>query len=323
MGGVDIRTIQRVCGGSVGTRRVVVHATILTRMVWSLQLPPTLSNRRKNEHKHGGSELALSDVMEATHMTNTSTASRTFTMLFGLGLIGMVACTASTTGSSEETNSTVADLSGSTSSVSACTTTVTSHHRRVTQNVPNGTVCPGGTCSNGQCVASTPTPPADAGTDSATDSGSTTTDSGTTTGFDQFQMHNLATINAYRASIGVPPLVLDIALDTFAQAGSVELSKDHTPHQHFITAANNGTIWSSGFSGAAAEDQGDPNGWPVMSSDPTQNELDQIDSIMAAMWAEGPTGGHYQNMANAVYTRLGVGLLEIKGSLYLTNDFSK
>ncbi len=63
-----------------------------------------------------------------------------------------------------------------------------------------------------------------------------------------------------------------------------------------------------------------------MDQDPTQNELDQIDAIQAAMFAEGPgTGeahGHYTNMMNAQYTRLGVGLLEVSGQLYLTNDFS-
>jgi uncharacterized protein YkwD len=144
--------------------------------------------------------------------------------------------------------------------------------------------------------------------------------------FDQFQQHNLAVVNQYRATLNVAPLVLDTKLCTFAYAGSVELSQDHSPHQHFINAGNNNTLWTSGFNTQAGENQGDPNGWYVMSNNPTTNELDQIDDIQKQMFNEGPgTGeahGHYMNMMNSKFKRLGVGLLEVNGSLYLTNDFS-
>jgi uncharacterized protein YkwD len=141
-------------------------------------------------------------------------------------------------------------------------------------------------------------------------------------GFDQFQHHNLDVVNMYRAMKSVAPLVLDAKLSTFALAGSQELSQDHTAHQHFITASNNMTIWSSGFTSQAGENQGDPNGWRVVSQDPTTNEMTQIDQIQQAMFNEGPSGGHYQNIMNAQFTRVGVGLLEVSGKLYLTNDFS-
>ena len=145
-----------------------------------------------------------------------------------------------------------------------------------------------------------------------------------TSGFDQFQQHNLDVINMYRAMQRLAPLVLDGQLSAFALAGSQELSMDHLPHQHFMNAGANGTLWSSGFAGSAGENQGDPNGWPQASSDPTQNELTQIDQIQAAMFGEGPSGGHYQNIMNPQFTRLGVGLLEVSGGvLYLTNDFSQ
>jgi uncharacterized protein YkwD len=176
--------------------------------------------------------------------------------------------------------------------------------------------------------AGTPPPHADASPPPTThDAGPPPAqDSGTTPppGFDQFQQHNLEVVNQYRATLGVAPLVLDKQLCTFAQAGSVELSQDHMPHQHFINAGN--TLWSSGFVSGAAENQGDPNGWYQMSQDPMQNELLQIDDIQKAMFDEGPGSGeahgHYTNMMNAQYKRLGVGLLEVSGKLYLTNDFS-
>jgi hypothetical protein len=170
--------------------------------------------------------------------------------------------------------------------------------------------------------------------DAASDAGSTndagltsTADAAPSDGFDQFQHRNLDDINKYRATLGVAPLVLDQQLCTFAVAGSLELSQDHLPHQHFINAGNNGTLWTSGFNTTAAENQGDPNGWTKLDTDPTQNELDQIDAIQLAMFDEGPgTGdahGHYTNMMDATSTRLGVGLLEVNGMLYLTNDFSQ
>ncbi len=145
-------------------------------------------------------------------------------------------------------------------------------------------------------------------------------------GFDQFQHRNLDDINKYRAGKGVAALKLDTKLCTFAQAGSQQLTQDHTPHQHFINASNNNTLWSSGFTSSAGENQGDPNGWTVLNNNATTNELMQIDAIQLAMYNEGPgvgeAHGHYMNMMNAKFTRVGVGLIEVSGHLYLTNDFS-
>jgi hypothetical protein len=160
-----------------------------------------------------------------------------------------------------------------------------------------------------------PPPPVDAGVDAPPNDG-----------FDQFQHRNLDDINGYRATQNLTPLVLDRQLSDFASAGSQELSQDHLPHQHFIDASNNGTLWTSGFNGNAEENQGDPNGWYVMSQDPVQNELMQIDDIQQQMFNEGPgTGdahGHYMNIMDPNNRRVGVGLLEVNGQLYLTNDFS-
>jgi uncharacterized protein YkwD len=144
--------------------------------------------------------------------------------------------------------------------------------------------------------------------------------------YDMFRQHNLDVVNMYRAMGNEPPLALDAQLSAFALAGSQELSMDHVPHQHFVNASNAGTLWSNGFRTQAGENQGDPNGWRVLSSDPTSNEMSQIDQIQQSMYAEGPgTGqahGHYNNIMNGQFARIGVGLLEVAGKLYLTNDFS-
>ena len=138
--------------------------------------------------------------------------------------------------------------------------------------------------------------------------------------------HNVDVINMYRAKGGIAPLAIDDTLSSFANSGSVELSSDHIPHKHFQTAASNGTIWQSGFRTAAGENPGDPNGWPVLSSDPVANDQAQIDAIQAMMYAEGPGAGeahgHYTNIMNPKYHRVGIGLWSVDGKLYLTNDFS-
>jgi len=137
--------------------------------------------------------------------------------------------------------------------------------------------------------------------------------------------YNLDVINFYRASKGIAALKLDTQLNTFAQAGSVQLSKDHIPHNHFKQAGT--SLFSQGFKTMAAENQGDPNGWPVLNtSDAKKNQQLQIDAIQKAMFNEGPGAGaahgHYTNMMNAKYKRVGVGLYSVNGKLYLTNDFS-
>ena len=142
-------------------------------------------------------------------------------------------------------------------------------------------------------------------------------------GYDSFQQHNLTVLNNYRVAQNIAPLTLDAQLTAFAQAGSVELSQDHLPHQHIKSVLSTPT-WENnyGFANSAGENQGDQNGWGMLSSDPTQNELMQIDAVLAAMYSEGPSGGHYQNIMSTEFSRVGVGLLEVGGLLYLTNDFS-
>ncbi len=230
---------------------------------------------------------------------------RTLTLLAGgLVVIGLAACSAAPSGWGKTDNSSPGgDDAGTTAP-------------------PSSTDDDSGTTPPTSNDAGTPATK-DAGTSNGKDSG-VVQDAGD--GFDQFQHHNLDVINKYRAGKGVAPLVLDAKLCTFALAGSKELTQDHTPHQHFIDAGNNGTLWTSGFTTSAGENQGDPNGWTKLSNDPTTNELDQIDSIQLAMYNEGPgqgeAHGHYMNMMNTKFKRVGVGLVEVSGHLYLTNDFS-
>src|SRR5512140_2125599 len=107
-----------------------------------------------------------------------------------------------------------------------------------------------------------------------------TTGTGTTSSgdpvLDDARRYNLDRINALRAQAGSPALVLDDALDAFAQSGSALLSQNHQPHAYF--SANARTCGC----GVQAENQGDPNGWAAL---PVH---DQIDQILDLMMSEGP-----------------------------------
>lgn len=146
------------------------------------------------------------------------------------------------------------------------------------------------------------------------------------TTFTSFQRRNLTVINSYRARKGLVKLKLSPKLSSFARAGSLQLSRDHVPHRHFSSAGT--SIFRKGFKTSAAENQGDPHGWPVLvPGNPTANRNAQIDDIQETMFDEGPGAGaahgHYMNMMNPKFRRVGIGLVDVNGKLYLTNDFSQ
>ena len=127
-------------------------------------------------------------------------------------------------------------------------------------------------------------------------------------------LHNLNQLNAYRARAGAQALQLDPRLNAFAQQGSLELRQNHIPHGHFRRR----DVFEAGFTGGAAENQSDPNGWPIRGG---LNAT--IDAILQAMIDEGPGGGHHDNMLNPQFRRVGIGLVMDGNELYLTNDFSQ
>jgi hypothetical protein len=135
---------------------------------------------------------------------------------------------------------------------------------------------------------------------------------------DPLVKYNVDRVNAYRAQKGLPPLLYDAKISAFAHRGSEQLSRDHTPHAHFAANAKG----APGFGSRAAENQGDPGGVPSLDGNPAQNGHKQVDIMLRLMMDEGPGGGHYDNMMNARFRRIGIGLFYSGGRLYMTNDFS-
>jgi len=135
---------------------------------------------------------------------------------------------------------------------------------------------------------------------------------------DPLVKYNVDRINAYRAASHLDPVVYDTKISAFAKTGSERLSKDHTPHANFADHAQG----APGFGTRSAENQGDPGGVPSMDPDATSNGKKQVDIMLKLMMDEGPGGGHYDNMMNPKFRRVGIGLFYTGGRLYMTNDFS-
>ncbi|MEA2751069.1 MAG: hypothetical protein QOI41_5212, partial [Myxococcales bacterium] len=71
--------------------------------------------------------------------------------------------------------------------------------------------------------------------------------------------YNVEQVNVYRARGGLPPLLYDARLSSFAAAGSQRLARDHVPHANFAENAS-----GQHFGSRSAENQGDPGGVPSM-----------------------------------------------------------
>ncbi len=130
--------------------------------------------------------------------------------------------------------------------------------------------------------------------------------------------HNVEKINAYRGELGLAPLLYDAKISAFATRGSEQLSHDHVPHAHFAGNARG----APGFGSSAAENQGDPHGVPALDADRARSATKQVDTMLKLMMDEGPGGGHYDNMMNTRFRRVGIGLVQADGKLFMTNDFS-
>jgi uncharacterized protein YkwD len=110
--------------------------------------------------------------------------------------------------------------------------------------------------------------------------------------------------NRYRTSVNRPPLGRSGTLETYAAAGAQQDGVAHVAHQHFTTT-NGGGI-------ALAE-----NEIPWWGSSSVHTVIQQG---LAVMWAEGPSGGHYQNIVGP-YTQLGCGIFVNGSEITVVQDF--
>jgi len=125
---------------------------------------------------------------------------------------------------------------------------------------------------------------------------------------DEARAHAAHVINLVRLQSGLPPLAADFALAASAQEGSKQLSYDHRPHAH-IAGDPDSCLGCS-------EVQGDPSGFP------TGPIAEQIDSVIDGWIREGPGGANHDVLVSRRWHRLGVGVANSEGPLYLTVDLA-
>jgi hypothetical protein len=134
---------------------------------------------------------------------------------------------------------------------------------------------------------------------------------------DPHVQHTLAALNGFRAQHGAGALVLDDNLTAFSQTAAQMLASGGSPHAYFNAQVKSGAIWQDGFCGNGGENQ-TGSGWKVGA-----DEDATIDAVLQAMMDEGPGGGHYDNIVDGDFTRVGVGLVVGSDqSFSLSNDFS-
>jgi hypothetical protein len=114
-------------------------------------------------------------------------------------------------------------------------------------------------------------------------------------------------INQFRASRLLPPLARDLALEQFAAEGAM-FNVLAGPHGYFMSNSGRGI--------AMAENE--VPGWQLSGS-----VRDVIFQGNQMMWNEGPGGGHYETMVSLRYTKVGCGIHQAGGRVWVVMDFGR
>jgi uncharacterized protein YkwD len=115
--------------------------------------------------------------------------------------------------------------------------------------------------------------------------------------------------NRYRQSSGKPALVQSAEIEAYADEGA-EVDFETAPHNHFT---------STGGGGIALAENECPaqGGWTLAAGEDISAVVGRC---VAAFYAEGPGGGHYENMMGP-YTKVGCGIPESGGRITIVQDF--
>jgi len=116
--------------------------------------------------------------------------------------------------------------------------------------------------------------------------------------------------NRYRAMHGRPAVLRSAALEAYANEGARE-DFDASPHAHFIRTNGGGIAFAENECphwGLQAQGGGDLHAL--------------VAACIEAFYAEGPGGGHYDNMMGN-YGALGCGIHEAGGSVTIVQDFGR
>ena len=114
--------------------------------------------------------------------------------------------------------------------------------------------------------------------------------------------------NRYRAMAGTGPATASESIGAYADRAAAN------DHGH-----NRAHDYSRGINGPKRAAWAENSGvrWPLNGGSPHQ----AVAEIIAAFWAEGPGGGHYETMRNARYVMVGCGGYTRKGLFTLVQHF--
>jgi uncharacterized protein YkwD len=116
----------------------------------------------------------------------------------------------------------------------------------------------------------------------------------------------LTQTNQYRASVGRPALTRSTDLEAYVTRAAQNDAAAHVGHQYF-RSSNGGGI-------AMAENE--IPWWPT--SRGTVGQI--VQQGLSGMWAEGPGGGHYENIRGP-YTQSGCGVSVQNGEVTVVQAF--
>jgi uncharacterized protein YkwD len=115
-------------------------------------------------------------------------------------------------------------------------------------------------------------------------------------------------VNGYRAQAGRAALTRSDALERFAAEAAAYDAERGQAHAYFIATQGGGVAYA----------ENEIPGWPLGADG---SVLTIIDEGTAMMWAEGPGGGHYDNMVGN-YTEIGCGVFITAGDfVWVAQDF--
>ena len=113
--------------------------------------------------------------------------------------------------------------------------------------------------------------------------------------------------NQLRATVGKPALTRSSALETYANAGAM-YDYSHQPHDHFKMTNGGGISFA----------ENECPHWDLSFGGGDVAQL--VSKCIDAFWAEGPGGGHYDNMTGP-YAKLGCGLYNVGTDYTIIQDY--
>jgi len=122
------------------------------------------------------------------------------------------------------------------------------------------------------------------------------------------RMFCVSETNRYRATLGVGPVIASADVEAYADRAAA--------HDH---ARNRAHDYSRGVNGPKRTSWAENSGvrWRLNGGSTRQ----AIAEIIAAFWAEGPGGGHYETMRNSRYGAVGCGGYTSRGTFTLVQHF--